>query len=51
MSSQSEQVTQADAATMEPVAPSSTLFPDSNHASRFQFTEVFNRYVTGLVDR
>ena len=25
MSSQSEQVTQADAATMEPVAPSSTL--------------------------
>jgi pimeloyl-ACP methyl ester carboxylesterase len=27
------------------------LFPDSNHGSHFQFTEVFNRYVTDFVDR
>jgi pimeloyl-ACP methyl ester carboxylesterase len=27
------------------------LFPDSNHGSHFQFTELFNRYVTGFVDR
>jgi pimeloyl-ACP methyl ester carboxylesterase len=27
------------------------LFPDSNHGSLFQFTELFNRYVTDFVDR
>ena len=27
------------------------LFPDSNHGSHFQFTDVFNRYVTDFVDR
>ncbi|MDQ1463014.1 MAG: hypothetical protein QOI08_4498 [Actinomycetota bacterium] len=27
------------------------LFPDSNHGSHFQFTELFNRYVTDFVDR
>ena len=27
------------------------VFPDSNHGSHFQFTEVFNRYVTDFVDR
>ena len=27
------------------------LFPDSNHGSHFQFTQLFNRYVTALVDR
>lgn len=27
------------------------LFPDSNHGSHFQLTEVFNRYVTDFVDR
>ena len=27
------------------------LFPDSNHGSHFQFTELFNRYVIDLVDR
>ncbi len=27
------------------------LFPDSNHGSHFQFTELFNRYVTQFVDR
>jgi pimeloyl-ACP methyl ester carboxylesterase len=26
------------------------LFPDSNHGSHFQFTEVFNRYLTDFVD-
>jgi pimeloyl-ACP methyl ester carboxylesterase len=26
------------------------LFPDSNHGSHFQFTELFNRYVTDFVD-
>ena len=25
------------------------LFPDSNHGSHFQFTELFNRYVTDFV--
>jgi pimeloyl-ACP methyl ester carboxylesterase len=27
------------------------LFPDSNHGSHFQFTDLFNRYVTDFVDR
>ena len=27
------------------------LFPDSNHGSHFQFTQLFNRYVTAFVDR
>jgi pimeloyl-ACP methyl ester carboxylesterase len=27
------------------------LFPDSNHGSHFQFTELFNRYLTDFVDR
>jgi pimeloyl-ACP methyl ester carboxylesterase len=27
------------------------LFPDSNHGSHFQFTDVFNRYLTDFVDR
>jgi pimeloyl-ACP methyl ester carboxylesterase len=27
------------------------LFPDSNHGSHFQFTELFNRYVTDFADR
>ena len=27
------------------------LFPDSNHGSHFQFTKLFNRYVTDFVDR
>ena len=27
------------------------LFPDSNHGSHFQFTELFSRYVTDFVDR
>jgi pimeloyl-ACP methyl ester carboxylesterase len=27
------------------------LFPDSNHGSHFQFTELFNRYVIDFVDR
>jgi pimeloyl-ACP methyl ester carboxylesterase len=27
------------------------LFPDSNHGSHFQFTDPFNRYLTGFVDR
>jgi pimeloyl-ACP methyl ester carboxylesterase len=27
------------------------LFPDSNHGSHFQFTELFNRYITDFVDR
>jgi pimeloyl-ACP methyl ester carboxylesterase len=27
------------------------LFPDSNHGSQFQFTDMFNRYVTDFVDR
>jgi pimeloyl-ACP methyl ester carboxylesterase len=27
------------------------LFPDSNHGSHFQFTDSFNRYLTGFVDR
>jgi pimeloyl-ACP methyl ester carboxylesterase len=27
------------------------LFPDSTHGSQFQFTELFNRYVTDFVDR
>jgi pimeloyl-ACP methyl ester carboxylesterase len=27
------------------------LFPDSNHGSHFQFTELFNRRVTDVVDR
>jgi pimeloyl-ACP methyl ester carboxylesterase len=27
------------------------LFPDSSHGSQFQFTELFNRYVTDFVDR
>jgi pimeloyl-ACP methyl ester carboxylesterase len=27
------------------------LFPDSNHGSHFQFTALFNRYVTDFVDR
>jgi pimeloyl-ACP methyl ester carboxylesterase len=26
------------------------LFPDSNHGSHFQFTEQFNRYLTGFID-
>jgi pimeloyl-ACP methyl ester carboxylesterase len=26
------------------------LFPDSNHGSHFQFTELFNRYLTDFVD-
>jgi pimeloyl-ACP methyl ester carboxylesterase len=26
------------------------LFPDSNHGSHFQFTALFNRYVTDFVD-
>jgi pimeloyl-ACP methyl ester carboxylesterase len=28
-----------------------SLFPDSNHGSHFQFTELFNRYMTDFVDR
>jgi pimeloyl-ACP methyl ester carboxylesterase len=27
------------------------LFPDSSHGSHFQFTDSFNRYLTGFVDR
>ena len=27
------------------------LFPDSNHGSHFQFTELFSRYVTDFVAR
>jgi pimeloyl-ACP methyl ester carboxylesterase len=27
------------------------LFPDSNHGSHFQFTELFNRYMIAFVDR
>ena len=27
------------------------LFPDSNHGSHFQFTELFNHYVSDFVDR
>jgi hypothetical protein len=27
------------------------LFPDSNQGSHFQFTELFNRYVTDFADR
>ena len=27
------------------------LFPDSNHGSHFQFTELFNQYVTDFLDR
>jgi pimeloyl-ACP methyl ester carboxylesterase len=27
------------------------LFPDSNHGSHFQFTDVFNRYVIEFADR
>jgi pimeloyl-ACP methyl ester carboxylesterase len=27
------------------------LFPDSNHGSHFQFTELFNRYLADFVDR
>jgi pimeloyl-ACP methyl ester carboxylesterase len=27
------------------------LFPDSNHGSHFQFTELFNRYLTDFIDR
>ena len=26
------------------------LFPDSNHGSHFQFTELFNRYLTDFID-
>jgi pimeloyl-ACP methyl ester carboxylesterase len=27
------------------------LFPDSNHGSHFQLTDLFNRYVTDFLDR
>ena len=26
------------------------VFPDSNHGSHFQFTKLFNRYITDFVD-
>jgi hypothetical protein len=38
--------------TQSPAVPNAELivFPDSNHGSHFQFTELFNRYITDFVD-